>query len=60
MNTYLMKIKGYFSGWNEFKINAENKQDAIIKAKEYCKTDSEFGIGGNYDLNSIECIKKLK
>lgn len=59
-NTYLMKIKGYFSEWKEFRIEADNKQDAIIKAKEYCEKHSEFGIGGNYNLNSIECVKKLK
>ena len=60
MNRYLMKIEGYFSGWKEFEIEAENKKDAIIKATEYCKKHSEYGIGGNYKFNSIECVKKLK
>ena len=55
-----MRIQGYFSGWKQFKIEAKNKQDAILKAKEYCKTHPEYGIGGNYALDSIECIKKLK
>ena len=54
-----MRIEAYFSGWDEFEIEAENKQDAMIKAKEFCKTSSKYGIGGNYKLNSIECIKKL-
>jgi hypothetical protein len=53
-----MKIKSYFSGWKQFEIEAENKQDAIAKAKEYCKNHPEYGIGGNYKLNSIECIRK--
>lgn len=60
MNKYLMRIQGYFSGWDEFEISAENKQDAIVKATEYCKSDSKYGIGGNYRLNTIECVKKLK
>ena len=60
MNKYLMRIEAYFSGWDEFEIEAENKQDAVIKAKEFCKTSSKYGIGGNYKLNSIECVKKLK
>ena len=54
-----MRIEGYFSGWKQFEIEAENKQDAIAKAKEYCRSHSEYGHGGNYKLNSIECIKKL-
>ena len=55
-----MRIEAYFSGWDEFEIEAENKQDAVIKAKEFCKMSSKYGIGGNYKLNSIECVKKLK
>lgn len=60
MNKYLMKIEGYFSGWKEFEVEAENKLDAIAKAKEFCNTHTEYGIGGNYKLNSIKCIKKIK
>lgn len=59
-NKYLMRIEGYFSGWKEFEIVADNKQDALIKAKEYCKSHPIYGHGGNYKLDSIECIKKLK
>ena len=55
-----MRIEAYFSGWDEFEIEAENKQDAVIKAKEFCKRHSKYGIGGNYKLNSIEYVKKLK
>ena len=60
MNRYLMRIKGYFSGWKQFEIDAENKKDAIIKANEYCRNHSEYGIGGNYKFDSIECVKKLQ
>ena len=60
MNKYLMRIEAYFSGWDEFEIEAENKQDAMIKAKEFCKMSSKYGIGGNFKLNSIECVKNLK
>lgn len=55
-----MKIEAYFSGWDTFEIEAENKQDALIKAKEFCRINPKYGIGGNYKLNSIECVKKLK
>lgn len=58
MNRYLMRIKHYFSGWSQFEIEAENKQDAVIRAAEYCRKTSEYCIGGNYDFNSIECVKK--
>ena len=60
MNKYLMKIEGYFSGWKEFEIEAENKQDAVSKAIDFCKKHSEFGHGGNYKLSTITCVKKLK
>jgi hypothetical protein len=53
-----MKIEGYFSGWTQFEIVAENKNDAMTKAKAYCQKN--FGPGGNYKLNTIECIKKMK
>ena len=59
MNRYLMRIEGYFSGWDEFEIDAEDKKDAVIKAKEYCKRHSKYGIGGNYKFDSIKCIKKI-
>lgn len=60
MNRYLMRIKSYFSGWEEFEIDAENKLDAVAKATEFCKRSSKYSIGGNYILTSIECVKKLK
>lgn len=60
MNRYLMRIKGYFAGWQEFEIDAENKQDAIVKARAYCERHSEYGIGGNYMFDSIEVVKKIK
>lgn len=59
-NKYLMKIEGYFSGWEEFEIEADNKQDSLIKAKEYCESHPIYGHGGNYKIDSIECVKKLK
>ena len=60
MNRYLMRIEGYFSGWKQFEIEAENKQDALEKAREYCKRNSPYTHGGNYKFDSIECVKKLK
>lgn len=60
MNKYLMRIKHYFSGWEEFEIEAKNKTDAVVRAKEYCKNNSKYCIGGNYNFDSIECIKKLR
>lgn len=55
-----MRIEGYFSGWHQFEIEAENKEDSLIKGKEYCRNHPTYGIGGNFKLDSIECIKKLK
>lgn len=59
MNRYLMRIEGYFSGWKQFEIEANSKQDAVVKAKEYCELHPIYGHGGNYKFDSIECVKKL-
>ena len=59
-NRYQMKIRGYFVGWETFEIVAENKQDAVINATEYCRLHPRYGFGGNYILDSIQCVKKLK
>ena len=58
MHKFLMKVECYFSGWKEFTIEAENKQEAITKATEYCKKHPTFS--GYCKLNTIQCIKKLK
>lgn len=59
MNKYRAKIKGYFEGWQEFDIKAEDKQDALIKAIEYCKSSMDFS-SGNFDMGSVVIVKKLK
>ena len=59
MNKYRAKIKGYFDGWQEFDIEAEDKQDALTRAIDYCKLSASFS-GGNFDIASIVITKKLK
>ena len=34
MNNYLMRIQSYFGAWESFIIEAENKQDALIKSQK--------------------------
>ena len=58
MHKYLMEIRQYFLGYEQFIIEAENKTDALTKAKEYA--EKHICWGGNYDLKSIRCVKKLK
>ena len=59
MNRYLMRIKGYFAGWEEFEVDADSKHEAFIRAREYCEHHQEYGHGGNFELNSIEFVKKI-
>ena len=59
MNKYLMSIERYFSGRETFEVSAENKQDALIVAKNYCMKSGLFS-GGNYKIDSIKCEKKIK
>lgn len=60
MNKYLMSIRHYFSGYEQFIVEAENKQDAIFKGLIFVKQNPKFYCGGNYNLDSIKCIKKLQ
>lgn len=53
MHKYLMSIERYFSGHEQFTFEAENKVDAISKAKALHWND-------NYKPNTIKCIKKIK
>ena len=59
MNRYLMMIHHYFGGEHYFEITAENKYDAIVKARQYVNVNPEYS-GGNYKFDSISCVKKLK
>lgn len=60
MNIYLMAIRRYFCGYEEFEIEAENKQDAVEKSKEYVRITPPYSGGNNYDVNDVKCIKKLQ
>ena len=54
MNNYIVSIFHYFQGYQNFKVKAENKADAIEKAKDEARI---YG-GGNYNLNDIK-VKKV-
>ena len=59
MNKYLMAVYHYFRGYEEFEIEAENRQDALDKSKEFLNRSSKYSCGGNYNLRDIKCIKKI-
>ena len=56
MNRYLVEIRHFFDGYRTFEIEADNKSNALVKGKEYV---GRIG-GGNYDLNDVKVVKKLK
>ena len=56
MNKYLVEIRHFFDGYRTFEIEADNKSNALVKGKEYVV---RIG-GGNYDLNDVKVVKKLK
>ena len=59
MHEYLMEVRHYFSGYEPFKIEAEDKANALAKAREYVDKNPHYW-GGNYDKRTIRCVKKLK
>lgn len=56
MNKYVVNVYRYFSGYQEFIVEAENKSDAIEKTKVKVKISGD----GNYNINDIKIVKKLK
>ena len=59
MHKYLMEVYGYFSGYERFEIEAEDKKDAVEKGKQFVRHSWKYG-GGNYNHNDVRCVKKLK
>lgn len=60
MNRYLMGIQKWTHAEYTFVIEANNKEDAVIKGKAFANRDPEFGFGGNYKLDTVRVIKKLQ
>lgn len=56
MSIYVVAIYQYFSGYKNFTVDAENKDDAIKKAKEKVK---KYG-NGNFNLDDAKVVKKCK
>ena len=56
MNKYLVAVYHYFSGYEDKIVEAANKSDAIEIAKENAKIHG----AGNYDIDRIKVLKKLK
>ena len=57
MNTYLMSVEKYFGGTETFEVEAENKSDAIEKAKFNSVVNDS---GGNVKKDTLKVVKKSK
>lgn len=55
-----MAIRHYFRGYEQFEIEAENKHDAVERGKLFVNKQFDYVHGGNFDLDDVICIKKLK
>lgn len=58
MNQYLMSVYHYFNGYQQFTIEAENKNEALNKGRIHVLQDPLYS-GGDYDTNDVRCIKKI-
>ena len=59
MNKYLMKIYKYFTGYEEFTIEAENMNDAIVRAVAFVRKEVK-DCSGDYNLKDVRYIRKLQ
>ena len=57
MNKYLVEITKYFGDKIEFVIEAEDKVNALEKAKHYVKSSYKFD---GYRRDTIKVVKKLQ
>lgn len=60
MHRYLMAVRHYFRGYEQFTISANSKTEALEKGKLHVLRDPHYDTGGNYDVNDIKCIKKIQ
>ena len=56
MNKYVIAIYHYFSGYQNFTVEAENKADALEKGKVQARRCG----GENYNLNDAKVVKKIR
>lgn len=56
MNTYLIGVKKYFGGEHTFELDAENKTDALIKAR---KSNALLYCRDNVNDSTIRVVKKM-
>ena len=56
MNIYIVKVKHWFSGDKSFWVEALDK----TFAKEKTENKVRLRGGGNYDINSVRVITKIK
>lgn len=56
MNKYMVAIRHYFGGYHNFIVEAYNKKEAMEKAK----TEADNKDRGNYKLDDVKVIKKLR
>ncbi len=57
-NLYRCSIKSFFGSTTYFEVEATDKADALMKARDHARTHIEWG--GNYDSRSVTVIKKLQ
>lgn len=57
MNKYLIEISSYFGGVQHFTVDAENKLDALDKARMYVNLSPIYD---NCKKNTVKVVKKLQ
>lgn len=58
MNVYLLKVRRWFGGYNEFTVEAEDKEEALEKGRIFVCQNTSFH-SGSHDLNDVSVIRKV-
>ena len=58
MNVYLLKVRRWFGGYDEFTVEAVNKEEALSKGEIFVRQSTEFSLG-SHNLNDVSIIRKV-
>lgn len=58
MNVYLLKVRRWFGGYDEFTVEADDKAKALNKGQIFVHQYSGFSLG-SHNLNDVSVVRKI-
>lgn len=58
MNVYLLKVRKWFGGYDEFTVEAVDKEEALRKGKIFVRQSTRFSLG-SHNLDDVSIVRKV-